>query len=127
MRDLKFRAWSLNNKRWYKGNWQFQMSDQDLNTDRDLFIVQQYTGFKDKENKEIYEGDIIGIRSRMCEIVWREGAFCTIYPNEKFDYERDYGMPGNLGVKGSPWKIYGNICENPTLIERKDEHGILIV
>jgi uncharacterized phage protein (TIGR01671 family) len=62
MRELKFRLWDTDRKIWAR------VSNQLLNrigpekyyvfNQNNRFIYQQYTGLKDKDGKEIYEGDI---------------------------------------------------------------------
>lgn len=59
MRELKFRAWDIDNKAWIYSNhqpglaWFFELVEQ-YNC-----IVEQYTGLHDKDGREIYEGDIV--------------------------------------------------------------------
>ena len=66
MRELKFRAWYKSEKKMIY-NIQNEFEERiELGMDcfsdylkNDDFIVEQYTGIKDKNSKEIYEGDIV--------------------------------------------------------------------
>ena len=121
MREIKFRCYDRFKQRWsnYKIN-DGTLYFMDKNTGvwygsynkryKD-FNLMQYTGLKDKNNKEIYEGDIFRIGSKK-----------ILYVVEWIDC----GLKGKQIRNGSWigldfWKkdieILGNIYENPELIK----------
>lgn len=108
VREIKFRAWHKNNK----------SMCMNVTTDllgRDYLEFMQYTGLKDKNGKEIYEGDILG------------GDYYVNNIAGVVKYYDDWGC-SFLEYKGGGdeflWKaarvaeVIGNIYENPELLER---------
>ena len=86
--------------------------------------IGQYTGLKDKNGKEIYEGDIIGCYHREIKhlIFYNEkqGRFMAAFNG---DMENDYT---NLcGLDDSRWnaskEVIGNIHDNPELIKKEEK------
>ena len=75
--------------------------------DSDRYIIQQYTGLKDKNGKEIFEGDIVrdSPDGEIDEVIW-EYASWRIKPCD--DWLCDYAKSV---------EIIGNIYENPSLLE----------
>ena len=65
MREIKFRAWGKENKEIYEPDLIYDGKSAELNKSPDLQdvdsnndVLMQYTGLKDKNGKEIFEGDI---------------------------------------------------------------------
>jgi uncharacterized phage protein (TIGR01671 family) len=91
----------------------------------DIKTLGQYTGLKDKNGVEIYEGDIVEIDNFPYEIDFHGGAFHVRdirARDENFgeDGEDYYYFHDDLLVEHRfICKVIGNIYENPELLETK--------
>jgi len=80
--------------------------------------LMQYTGTKDKNNKEIYEGDIVLVKPGGTStwyktvVKFKEGAFIA----SLIDGE-DYIYIFNRGFDSNDFEIIGNIYKNKKLLE----------
>jgi len=111
-REIKFRVWDVDNKKWVK----FLMLCVDLFMPKSWHKVSQFTGLKDKNGVDIYEGDILNCQDRIVQVVWHKeaGQFDTVFIKYIFD------LCSN-GITNQEWKyraiVIGNIYENPNLLE----------
>jgi hypothetical protein len=79
-------------------------------------IIEQYTGLKDKNGKEIYEGDIVDDGySRICKIRWSEK-----YAGFKAVNEND-GYGTNIWFVSKYGEVIGNIHENGDLLNDTED------
>ena len=110
MREIKFRAWDKENKEMvevellgkevllYKnGEWE----------NIENFEVMQYTGLKDENGREIYEGDIVkhATWGDVYEVIFEDGGF---YVLSSYDFQT---------INEYPLEVIGNIYEKPELLE----------
>jgi uncharacterized phage protein (TIGR01671 family) len=119
MREIKFRAWNKGKMwhaadiEWIVAHWTFSMKDT---------ILMQYTGLKDKNGVEIYEGDIVQTyQGQAICIKFENGAFVWA-DGEPLGFgicqENPYKQPVFKPEPTNEWcEIIGNIHENPELIK----------
>jgi uncharacterized phage protein (TIGR01671 family) len=166
MRDIKFRAWDKDENRMHQdvdvlrngqiiyfevdeyGEPTHWHNNYDYNFEKkfaDTYIVMQYTGLKDKNGKEIYEGDIVkspcdiegSIHGEFSfqEVVYRIGTWIVQYLKSETGFKLPRGYTagllidsydhdtkslvfydGRLGSDNSMIEVIGNIYENPELL-----------
>lgn len=136
MRNIKFRVWDKDIKRMHicgenvhdeitfesKTNKAYYYNLQNgcgsLREDSD-YVLMQYIGLKDKNGKEIYEGDILQIDVDRAYIKWdnKYGYFQLIPIG---DYYFDSDVVGQA-LEYLEAEVIGNIYENKNLLCQEDE------
>jgi hypothetical protein len=108
MRDIKFRIWDNLKKVYLKNkNVSIPIGKPILQHEKGI-LFEQFIGIKDKDGREIYEGDLIECfgdcgQKTIREVVFEDGVFLP---------ERTIaGMLLDVGV------VVGNIHENPEMIK----------
>lgn len=151
MREIKFRAWDKKNKKmlaplllaeilWSVDGGYFYCDAWDGYMEEEL-VLMQYTGLKDKNGKEIYEGDIVCFDGFMTAdnsfgiepngYIYDEGSVHIIVWNDKLagwdlnfeeDEEWKYKRDTRCLLIDKSCEIIGNIWQNPELLEVTNEN-----
>ncbi len=136
MREIKFRAWDRKFNKWIDGGYGFHILGESIHlgglfsgyfrklSDGRLsdIIITQYTGLKDKNGNEIYDGDVVGVHDDemqgkiISRVSWHEklGAWWLDgqYQFKEYLYEFDDSIS---------LEIIGNIYENSELLLNQKE------
>ena len=121
MRDIKFRVWDnernamFNSKSvdidFFEGEIEITSDtiryDEVYTDEIKDFELMQYVGCKDKNNKEIYEGDIVKTKEHIGQIIYSKGMFFI-------DVKGDFYLP--IYNVSEFMEVIGNIYENPELL-----------
>jgi uncharacterized phage protein (TIGR01671 family) len=146
MREIKFRACDIGEKLLGNVNWlcprdrevfkvRGWFGDEDKELIGSQFELMQYTGLKDMNGKEIYEGDIIKVLDRDWSDMEKDTKYLIVYYsedkfiliNEQGIKEREKKEPDIYNKEWYETRLYkeygrdrfeviGNIYENPELL-----------
>lgn len=116
-RTIKFKIWDLVGEKWIP--WEFGYGLPNFGED---IVLLQYTGFLDKNGKEIYEGDIVTLPQEQAEIFGIEESKGEVYFTRGCFYVAKDSSASltNLALYTGEYKgeIIGNIYEHSELLKK---------
>jgi len=144
MREIKFRVWNSDEQKMFIGHNIYGKSEPDATfkqrstgaftrlwealarlKEARYCKLMQYTGLKDKNGKEIYEGDIMhvhwtngfswGTGYLKGEVIFQKGAFAIRRHESDHYYFCNFKHIDEL----TEFKVIGNIYENPELMKNE--------
>lgn len=134
MRETKFRAWDTKDKAirdvvgmsFYHDSVSVDIEyGRYLQDDANRFELMQYTGLKDKNGTEIYEGDVLYVEQidSIDPYIPHKKNVAVIYEGRDtaFVFDEEVGFVIGLYTTPSELEVIGNIYENPELLERDSD------
>ena len=122
----KFRAWDSAKKEMFTDTFAITESGQVVVVEQefvtsipdyvfvDHLVIMQSTGFKDKNGKEIFEGDIV----KMAKDAYSALTYYEIVRHRGGAYRFESNQHGcELWLRHTNCEVIGNIYENPELLE----------
>jgi uncharacterized phage protein (TIGR01671 family) len=111
MREIKFKIYDKNDTNCIIGPFNWNKLPQFLYPEN--FTLLQYTGMKDRNGKEIYEGDCIkNSDGLVLSVKWNQKRCCFAASRSTHD-----GWLNLLEALMDDFEVIGNIFENPELLE----------
>ena len=130
----KYRAWDSAKKEMFKDTFAITESGQVVVVEQedvvcppdyvfvDYLVIMQSTGLRDKNGKEIFEGDILACKTDdeviNLNVFWDEEHALFMFESKKYNEQEP--LAELVENNTYPFEIIGNVHETPELLEDKE-------
>lgn len=127
MKDFKFRVWDIERECYLDetelagvtpdGKYILYIEEEEISKleIEGNYIIEQYTGLKDKNGKEIFEGDVVNIQGIKYYVDFEHGGFWFNNDNRKWKANRPFTHFQEINDA----EVVGNVHESNDLLEKK--------
>ena len=123
-KDELFNLYRLNP---YDGSLIVKDNGRNVVVPREAYVIEQYTGLKDKNGTKIYEGDVVKVNDDFDKYGLNSGEIYEVYFNAggfrckpKYESSIARGDKGFWIDDGNDYEVIGNIHENHELLKEKE-------
>ena len=135
MRESKFRAWDVKNKRFLipdKSGWNFVVDENghvlrpflreggglSMQNVTELVVLEQNTGLKDYKGNEIYEGDIVMAFNYPFWHIDRRRKLVRVVVSLPYEIQPFCGDSSDFLHEAEHWSVIGNIHQDVELFKK---------
>lgn len=132
MRTIKFRGKRIDNGEWVYGYYSFRFNSHRIQTIEEFYFngesslvhevepssIGQFTGLTDKNEKEIYEGDIVKQEKWVSVGKYAEATGVVVFKSPLFTVECIGDWHGSNADLNCNSEIIGNTTDNPELLNK---------
>lgn len=121
-REIKFKAWNGSQMSSNVITIQ-ELANKDFAWDANKLVWLEYTGLKDKNGIEIYDGDVLdsggkyGYIGELVFVTWNQDELQWVVSTKDNDF-RDC-LRSCFSDKSIVWEVIGNVYQNPNLVTKK--------
>lgn len=118
-RKIKFRVWCKRINKMVSPQYAASLDEDGTMNISPFHILMQWTGLKDKNEVDVYEGDIVQNNSRRSQVLDHKISKIVYRIKGFWVEDESFGWEGENLWDWNELEVIGNIYQNPELLKRK--------